>query len=51
MILYHGSYLEIKNLDLQHSRPNVDFGRGFYATTLYEQALTLPTAKARGSVK
>lgn len=38
MILYHGSYLEIKKPDLMHSRPNVDFGRGFYTTPLYEQA-------------
>jgi len=38
MILYHGSFLEIAKPDLAHSRPNVDFGRGFYATPLYEQA-------------
>ena len=38
MILYHGSYLEIIKPDLLHSRPNVDFGRGFYVTPLYEQA-------------
>ena len=38
MILYHGSFLEIVKPDLAHSRPNVDFGRGFYVTPLYEQA-------------
>ena len=38
MILYHGSFLEIANPDLLHSRSNVDFGRGFYVTPLYEQA-------------
>ncbi len=38
MILYHGSYLKIAAPDLTHSRPNVDFGRGFYVTPLYEQA-------------
>lgn len=38
MILYHGSFLEIVRPDLTHSRPNVDFGRGFYVTPLYEQA-------------
>ena len=38
MILYHGSYLEIAEPDLTHSRSNVDFGRGFYVTPLYEQA-------------
>lgn len=38
MILYHGSYLEIAEPDLKHSRPNVDFGLGFYTTPLHEQA-------------
>ena len=38
MILYHGSFIEITKPDLVHSRPNVDFGRGFYVTPLYEQA-------------
>ena len=38
MILYHGSFLEIAQPNLVHSRPNVDFGRGFYVTPLYEQA-------------
>ena len=39
MILYHGSYLEIQTPDLVHSRKNVDFGRGFYTTPLYDQAI------------
>ncbi len=39
MILYHGSYTEIKLPDLLHSRKNVDFGPGFYTTPLYEQAV------------
>lgn len=38
MILYHGSYLEVAEPDLTHSRSNVDFGRGFYVTPLYAQA-------------
>lgn len=38
MILYHGSFLEIAKPDLVHSRPNVDFGRGFYVTPLHDQA-------------
>lgn len=36
MILYHGSYVEIAKPDLKHSRLNVDFGRGFYTTPIYE---------------
>lgn len=38
MILYHGSTQEIAMPDLVHSRDNVDFGRGFYTTPIYEQA-------------
>ena len=38
MMLYHGSYVEIERPDIGHSRPNVDFGCGFYVTPLYEQA-------------
>ncbi len=38
MILYHGSFLEISQPDLVHSRPNLDFGRGFYVTPMYAQA-------------
>ncbi len=39
MIVYHGSYLEIPEPDLCHSRNTVDFGRGFYTTPIYEQAV------------
>lgn len=39
MILYHGSFVEIAEPDLLHSRSNVDFGRGFYTTPIREQAV------------
>ena len=39
MILYHGSFQEVSNPDLEHSRTNVDFGRGFYTTPIYAQAI------------
>ena len=39
MILYHGSYLAIEKPDLLHSRPNLDFGKGFYLTSIREQAV------------
>lgn len=38
MILYHGSFVAVEQPDLAHSRPNVDFGKGFYVTPIYEQA-------------
>jgi len=38
MLLYHGSYTEIKAPDLTYSRFNLDFGKGFYVTGLKNQA-------------
>lgn len=38
MNLYHGSYIEIPNPDIKHSRRQVDFGQGFYTTPLKDQA-------------
>lgn len=38
MILYHGSNIDISNINLNMCRPFKDFGRGFYLTLLEEQA-------------
>jgi len=38
MKLYHGSYTEIKSIDLKKSKPYKDFGRAFYLTKYFEQA-------------
>ncbi len=38
MIVYHGSNMEVIRPDILHSRDNLDFGKGFYITPLYEQA-------------
>lgn len=38
MILYHGSYLPVEKPDVSFSRDNLDFGKGFYATSIYVQA-------------
>ena len=38
MILYHGSFTAIEKPDLAFSRLRTDFGKGFYLTTLREQA-------------
>ncbi len=38
MIVYHGSILEIKNPDVNHSKKYLDFGKGFYVTTYPKQA-------------
>ncbi len=38
MIVYHGSTVVVKNPDVLHSYRRLDFGRGFYTTTVKEQA-------------
>ncbi len=38
MKVYHGSFLEIRKPDISFSRQELDFGKGFYATPLREQA-------------
>ena len=38
MILYHASPTIIEQPDVFHSREHLDFGKGFYLTTLKEQA-------------
>lgn len=38
MIVYHGSNVIVKNPDIEHSFRPLDFGIGFYVTTVKEQA-------------
>lgn len=38
MLLYHGSNVEIENIDLSKSRPFKDFGRAFYLSSDQQQA-------------
>lgn len=38
MMVYHGSSGEVRWPDVLHSREDVDFGKGFYATSMEEQA-------------
>ena len=38
MKVYHSSSVEVKRPDTKHSRAYLDFGSGFYVTTLKEQA-------------
>lgn len=45
ILLYHGSYAEISSIDLSYSRSSLDFGKGFYLTSSYEQAVNyIPSA-------
>ena len=45
MILYHGTNVEFDVIDLTKSKPNKDFGRGFYLSDNYEQALNMAKTK------
>lgn len=38
MILYHGSNITIEQIDLSKSKPNKDFGQGFYLSEDENQA-------------
>ena len=44
--LYHGSTFNIERIDLQKSRPNKDFGRGFYLSADRQQAWRMGEFKA-----
>ena len=39
MRLYHSSNMVVEHPDVQHSCKFLDFGRGFYLTSIYEQAV------------
>ncbi|MCL2844111.1 MAG: DUF3990 domain-containing protein [Chitinivibrionia bacterium] len=38
MIVYHGSSVDVKKIDLSKSSANKDFGKGFYVTNIRKQA-------------
>ncbi|MDE5693147.1 MAG: DUF3990 domain-containing protein [Duncaniella sp.] len=39
MRLYHSSYVSVEKPDTVHSRDYLDFGKGFYLTSIQEQAV------------
>ncbi|MBR1550559.1 MAG: DUF3990 domain-containing protein [Bacteroidales bacterium] len=39
MRMYHSSNVVVEHPDVQHSRKYLDFGRGFYLTSIHEQAV------------
>ena len=38
MLLYHGSFTRVSQIDLGKCKAGKDFGRGFYVTSSYKQA-------------
>lgn len=45
MRLYHGTNMYFEEIDLTKSKPNKDFGRGFYLSADYNQALNMAEIK------
>ena len=45
MILYHGTNEEFQEIDLLKSKPNKDFGQGFYLSRDYAQAMSMAKTK------
>lgn len=45
MILYHGTNQDFGEIDLQKSKPNKDFGQGFYLSREYTQAMSMAKTK------
>lgn len=46
MILYHGSNIYIEQIDLNKSKPNKDFGKGFYLSENEKQAQEMALFKS-----
>lgn len=46
MKLYHGSTVVIDKIDLSVSKPNKDFGKGFYLSDNEQQAYEMASYKA-----
>ncbi len=46
MKLYHGSNTDIQQIDFAKSKPNKDFGKGFYLTADKRQARQLAEQRA-----
>jgi hypothetical protein len=45
MILYHGTNADFGEIDLNKSKPNKDFGQGFYLSKEYAQAMAMAKIK------
>ena len=48
MILYHGSNMIVDKIDLEKSKPNKDFGKGFYLSE--DETQTMEMAKFKSTL-
>lgn len=51
ILLYHGSYTAVSRIDLSKCNAGLDFGRGFYVTTSYEQAVSFVPNSVKRNIK
>lgn len=51
MLLYHGSYTAVPQIDLDKCNAGLDFGRGFYVTTSYAQAVSFVPNSVKRNIK
>ena len=51
MLVYHGLNMEVTNPDISYGRFNLDFGKGFYVTTLQARAEKWARRCAKASKK
>lgn len=51
MKLYHGTNRDFESIDLKKSKPNKDFGRGFYLSDNYEQAMSMAKSRLTNGVR
>lgn len=47
ILLYHGSYADVRNVDLSMCRIGLDFGKGFYVTSSFKQAYSYIPSSVR----
>lgn len=51
MLLYHGSFTQVSQIDLNKCKHGKDFGRGFYLTSSYKQAQAFVPLSVKKQIK
>ena len=51
ILLYHGSYTAVPEIDLSKCNSGLDFGRGFYVTTSYDQAVSFVPNSVKRNIR
>lgn len=51
ILLYHGSYTAVPDIDLSKCNSGLDFGCGFYVTTSYDQAVSFVPNSVKRNIR